>query len=264
MSSLALFFRAECVKWRKSWVMLTMLLAPICQSLFLLMFLWFSDDLVTRFKPGFQFWFELNYLTWNVVFMPIVVALISELSWDLEVESKAWNHLLLQPAPRYTHYLAKLFSHLSLVFLSQLILALLLIPEGLLLRSHLGRIMGSLTEIHPFTNTAPLRVLIKFAGYSLLASIPLVAFQTWFSTRFRGLGIALTTAMAGTWLCARLAGTTVLVQFIPWGMTSQIVVFFDRWKRHIPWEFFPGSLLCAAILMGLGALDFSRAKEPRS
>lgn len=264
MSSLALFFRAELVKWRKSWVLLTVLLAPICQSGFLFVILWFSDDLVQRFKPGFLFWIELNYLTWNLVFLPLTVALVSELSWDLEEESKAWNHLLIQPVPRHIHYFAKLLSHLALVFLSQLFMALLLIPEGLILKSHLGLIMGGLTQPDWQTGLIPLKVMIQFAGFSCLASIPLVAFHTWLSTRFTGLGIALTTAVAGTWFCAHLAGTTALVQLIPWGMTGQILTFFDRLKRHIPWEFFPGSLLCAAILMALGILDFSRRKEPRS
>jgi len=262
--SLALFFRAELVKWRKSWVSLVALLAPICQSGFLFMILWFSDDLVKRFKPGFLFWIELNYLAWNLVFLPLTVALVSELSWDLEEESKAWNHLLIQPVPRHIHYFAKLLSHLSLVFLSQLLLALLLIPAGLILKSHLGLIMGGPATPDWFTGLVPLKVMIQFAGFSLLASIPLVAFHTWLSTRFTGLGIALTTAVVGTWFCVHFASTPLLVKWVPWGMTSQIVVFFDRLKRHIPWEFFPISLLCAAMLMGLGTLDFSRRKESRS
>jgi hypothetical protein len=105
--------------------------------------------------------------------------------------------------------------------------------------------------------------LFRFAGFSFLASIPLVAFQTWLSRRFPGLGVALATALGGTWLCARLAGTTALLQLVPWGMACQAIAFFDRWKRHMPWEYVPGSLLCAVIIMGLGTLDFSRDKEPK-
>lgn len=260
---LALFFRAECVKWRKSWVLLTVLLAPICQVGFLTIILWFSNDLVRRFKPGFQFWFEINYLAWNLVFMPIVVALVSELSWDLELEAKAWSHLLVQPAPHRTHYLAKLLSHLALLLLSQILFAALLIPTGKLLESHLGYIMGPLNRLDFFSGTVPLRLWWTWACFSILASVPLVAFHTWLSTRFSGLVTGLAITAAGTWLGVRLAGTTAWVQGLPWGMSSQFAVFFDRWKRHLPWEYFYGSLAAAILLMVLGTLDFSRQKDPR-
>lgn len=264
MSALALLFRAERVKWRKSWALLTMLLAPICQTGFLFMIVWYSDDLVRRFKPGLLFWIELNYLTWNLVFMPITVALVAGLNWDLESEAKAWSHLLVQPVPRRTHYFAKLLGHLALIFCSQMILALLIILAGFLLRSHLGLIMGTWSHPDWLTGLIPVRVMLQFAGYSLLASIPLVTFHTWFSSRFTGLGVALATAVLGTWLCVHFSGKSSLIQVIPWGMTCKIVDFFDRLKRHIPWEFFPVSLLCAATLAGLGGLDFSREKEPRT
>lgn len=254
MSSLTAFFRAELIKWRKSWVLVAIVLAPVCQSGFLFAILWYSQSLVRRFIPGFEFWIEINYLTWNLVFLPIVVALVSELSWDLEWESKAWNNLLIQPVPRRTHYLVKLLSHLSLVIISQALLALLLVPEGMLLRSHFpDYLMGPI----------PTGTLARFAGFTLLASIPLVAFHTWLSKRISGLTVALATALGGTWLCARLVGTTAFLQLLPWGMTCQVVAFFDRWKRHIPWEYVPGCLLCAVLVMGLGALDFSRDKDPK-
>lgn len=253
MRPLARCFRAELIKWRKGWALLTILLAPLCQTGFLFMILWFSFDLVQRFKPGFAFWIELNYLVWNVVFMPIVCALVSDLSWELETESKAWNHLLLQPLPHRAHYQNKLLSHLALVFISQALLALLLVPVGLMLRAHLGWVMGPV----------PIHLLIQFASFSLLASVPMVAFHTWFSARFPGIGAALVTAVSGTWLCVHFSSNTALLQFIPWGMTSQIVAFFDRWHRHIPWELAPGCLLSAGTLAALGTRDFARNRAPR-
>jgi len=253
MSALGRFFQAERIKWRKSWVLVAMVLAPVCQSGFLAVVLWFSPDLVRRFKPGFEFWIELNYLAWNILFMPILVALIADLSWDLESESKTWNLLLAQPVPHSLHYLVKLVSHLSLLTLSQVLLVLLLIPEGLLLQKHMPPFYWG-----PF----PPRLLLQFAGYSLLASIPLIAFHTWLSTRLPGLGVALAAALGGTWLCTR-AGTTALLQVVPWGMSSQLLGFFDRWHRHIPWSYFPGCLLVAGLVMGLGSLDFARTKEPK-
>jgi ABC-2 type transport system permease protein len=253
MNDLARLFRAERIKWRKNWVLVAAILAPICQAGNLFMILWFSEGLVRRFRPGFEFWFELNYLAWNLVFMPILVALVCDLSWELELESKTWNLLLAQPVPRRTHFLAKLLSHVSLLLLSQTLLVLLLIPGGYLLRGHLGWMMGDF---------AP-GVLLRFAGFACLASIPLVAFHTWLSARLPGLGIALLTALGGSWLCSRLAGISSAVQVLPWGMAGQVVAFFDRLNRHIPWEYFPGALLAAAVLAWLGTVDFARSREPK-
>lgn len=253
MSSLSRYFQAERIKWRKSWVLVTAVLAPICLSVNLFIILWFNPYLVRRFRPGFEFWIEINYLAWNLVFLPILVGLVCDLSWEQELESKAWNNLLIQPVSRSTHFHVKLLSHFSLAAFSQVLLALLLIPGGFILRTHLGWVMG---EFQP-------AVLWRFAGYSFLASIPLVAFHTWLSARFPGLGIALLTGLGGTWVCARLAGTTSLIQFAPWGMASQMIAFFDRLNRHIPWEFFLGALLVAIALMWLGTLDFTRNREPK-
>ena len=71
MSVLVSCFRAERVKWRKSWMLLTALLAPLCQVGFLFIIFWFSESRIRMFKPGFQFWLELNFVTWNLMLMPI-------------------------------------------------------------------------------------------------------------------------------------------------------------------------------------------------
>lgn len=257
MSSLWMFFRAECVKSLKGWPLLTAILAPICQTGFLFAIIWFSEDLVMRFRPGFAFWVELNYLAWNLVFLPIVGAIVAELSWELESESKAWNHLLIQPVPRGNHYLAKALNHLSLILMSQMILFIILIPAGMVLRGHLDSILGH-TNIW---GGIPGNTLIQFAGYSLFASVPLVLFHTRLSVYRPGLGVSIAVALGGTWACARLSGTTSLLQIAPWGGASQAVVFFNRWKRHIPWEYIPGFLLCAAILLLFGTWSFSRNRN---
>jgi len=229
-------------------LLLSIVLAPVCQWGFLLIILWYSEALVNRFRPGFEFWIELNYLAWNLVFLPALAALIPELSWNLEQESKTWNHLLVQPAPRRHHFLVKLSSHLALVCLAQILLLVLLVPGGMLLGSHIGRTMGPV----------PWRTLFQFSGFSLLASIVLIVFHTWLSKRAPGFGLSLAVALGGTWISAHFAGTTAWMQMIPWGMTSQMIAFFDRWNRHIPWEYVPGSILLAILLSVLGTLDFSR------
>jgi len=99
---------------------------PLCQAGFLALLFWFSGSRIRNFNPGFQFWLELNFVAWNLVIMPIVVALICELSWEQERDARTWNLLLIQPVPRRTHYLVKAFSHLSLVLMALALLAILL------------------------------------------------------------------------------------------------------------------------------------------
>lgn len=253
MSTLSRLLRAETIKWRKNWILVAALLGPLVLAGNLLMILWFSERLVRRFIPGFAFWIELNYLAWNVILLPILVALICDLSWEQELEARTWNHLLAQPVPRKAHYLAKAASHLALVLLAQGVLLLLLGPGGLLLRAHLGWLMGDF----------PWQTFLTFSSFSMLASVPLVAFHTWLSARLPGLGVAILSGLFGSWASVKLAAFTKMVCLLPWGMTGQIVTYFDRWHRHIPWWYLLPAWATAALLFWLGCLDFQRDREPR-
>ncbi|WP_257305031.1 ABC transporter permease [Geothrix campi] len=253
MTSLGAFFKAERVKWRKSWLLLTAILGPLCQTGFLAVIFWFSESRIRMFKPGFQFWLELNFVAWNLVVMPVIVALVSELSWEQEREARTWNLLLIQPVPRRTHYLVKTLSHLALLLLSLALFALLLLLGGLLLRDQPGLLMGPL----------PLATFARFAGYSALALVAIVAFQTWLSMRIPGLWIGLAAALAGSWFTQRLVGGSALVQLLPWGLAAHMAIMFERW-RALPWAYAVGSLLSAGAMVALGALDFTRHHEPRA
>lgn len=253
MSAMGRLFRAERVKLRKSWPMLTAVLAPVCQTAFLAVLFWFSGLRIQAFRPGFRFWFELNYMAWNLVLMPVTAALLCELSWEQEREAKAWNLLLVQPVPRRAHYLVKVLGHLALLLLSQAMLLLLLPLAGGILMLQPDLLMGP----------PPLALLLRFAAYTALASAALAAFHTWLSMRAPGHWVALAAALAGTWMTQRLAEGSPLVQFLPWGLAAQMATVFDRW-RTLPWVYAVGSLAAAAVLVGLGALDFSRRRETRA
>lgn len=253
MTTLGACFRAERVKWRKSWLLLTAILAPLCQTGFLAVVFWFSESRIRMFKPGFQFWLELNLVAWNLVVMPIVAALLCDLSWEQEREARAWNLLLIQPVPRRTHYLVKVLSHLSLLLLAQVLFSLMLLLLGFLLRTKPDLLMGPL----------PLTTLLRFAGYSVLASVAVAAFHTWLSMRLPGIWLGLAAAAAGSWITLHLVGTTALIQILPWGLSAPTAIVFERW-RILPWAFVPGSLLTAGVLVILGALDFSRHRETRA
>ncbi len=247
MSVLVSCFRAERVKWRKSWMLLTALLAPLCQVGFLFIIFWFSESRIRMFKPGFQFWLELNFVTWNLMLMPIATALICDLSWEQEREARAWNLLLIQPMPRRTHYLVKALGHLVLVLVALAVLASLLLLGGFVLKANPGLLMGHL----------PLAAFLRFTTYSVLASVGVAAFHTWLSMRVPGIWIGLAVAIIGSWLALRLVGVSSLVQVLPWGLSAHMAIVFDRW-RVLPWSYAPIGLLSAAALVALGNLDFSR------
>jgi hypothetical protein len=253
MSSLGRLYQAERVKLRKSWPLLTAILAPLCQATFLAVLFWFSGDRLRLFKPGFRFWLELNYVAWNLVLMPIAAALLCDLSWDQEREAKAWTLLLIQPLPRYAHYLVKVLSHLSLLLIAQALFFLALLAGGFLLRLQPELLMGPL----------PLAILLRFAAYSVLASAAVAAFQTWLSMRIPGLWIALAVALVGSWLSLHWVGRSPMVQFLPWGLAGQMAIVFERW-RILPWVYSLGSLGSALVLVALGAMDFVRNRETQA
>lgn len=253
MTSTDALFAAERIKWHKSWVLLTVLLAPFCQTAFLTVIFWFSESRLRMFRPGFQFWLELNFVLWNLVLMPLVAGLVCELSWEQEREARAWNLLLTQPVPRPTHFLVKVLSHFTLMLIAQGLLSVLLLLGGLLLQRNPDLLMGSL----------PLALFIRFTGYSTLAFIPVVVFHTWLAMRIPGLWVSLATALAGSWFTMKLVGGSALIQFLPWGLASHLPIMFERW-RVLPWALVPGSLLAAGVFIALGARDFSRHRESRS
>lgn len=252
MSTLGACFRAERVKWRKSWLLVTAVLAPLCQVGFLWILFWFSENRIRRFVPGSMFWLELNFVAWNVVLVPVLAALLCELSWGQEREARAWNLSLIQPVPRHIHYLVKVLSHLSLVLLAQALLAGLLLLGAWLLRHQPGLLMGPL----------PWGLFLKFTGYSVLASAAVVAFQTWLSLRAPGFWTGLAGALGGTWLAVRLVGESQAVHLLPWGLAAHATLAFERW-RVLPWAQAGLSLLSAGLLVILGCWDFTRRPAPR-
>ena len=253
LAALASLFQAERIKWRRSWTFVVAVLVPLFQVFFLFMIFWFSEILVDRMGAGFPAWYKINYAAWNIIFMPVTATLVAVLSWDQEEEAGAWKHLFLQPVPRATHYLAKLLSHISLLFISQVLFASLLWIGGLILRKNLHYL-----EMGP----ALPGMLLRFALASLLASLPLIGLHTWMSTRMRGVGIGLGIALAGSWLSVQWAEKFLLVGLMPWGVSSQVVKAVQK-GFGASWRLYLGGLVCALILMAVGTLDFSRREEQR-
>jgi hypothetical protein len=254
MSKLAACISAEMVKFRKSWPLLASILAPICLAGFIGVMFWYSSAVVVRFKPGYTFWLELNFAAWNLIALPAMAAAVSELSWAQDRDAQAWRHLLHQPMPRASQYIAKLAVHLMLFALSLALLFLSLLLGGWILQQNEALYMDALN----------VSLYFDFFLFSAAALIPVAAFQTWFSFRLPGAGPALCAALAGSWGAVKLMGSPIIVQFLPWGLTCQSVIFFESRKNVLPWDHCYGALALAAALALIGTFDFARQAYAKS
>lgn len=253
MSTLGTLFSGERIKWRRSWVTVAAILCPACQVGFLAVIFWFSDVQVSRIGPGFSIWYQLNHAAWNIIFMPITVALVALLSWDQEEEASAWKHLLVQPVPKRAHYLVKLLSHGTLLAMAQLVFTAALLGCGFLFKKTLHTVnMGP----------SSLDLAARLALFSFLGALPLLAFHTWLSARFGGVGLALGLTLAGSLSTVLLAGIFPPLFWLPWGLANQGVRLGATGMAGSV-GFFIISMLVAAGLMALGTADFSRREEPR-
>jgi hypothetical protein len=253
MSTLAALFQGERIKWRRSWAFVAAVLPPLCQVGFLLLIFWFSEIQADKLGPGFQVWYQVNHAAWNIIFMPITVALVTLLSWEQEETAGAWKHLLIQPVPRRAHYLAKLLSHSALLLISQVVFTTALVLSSMLLRQHAS-----------YLTMGPQRLDLawRLALFSFLAALPLLGLHTWMSTRWRGVGLALAITLVGSLLTSLLVAQVFLARWLPWGLASQAVSLGVNGVKGA-WAILFGALLLAALLATLGTLDFSHREEQR-
>lgn len=245
-------FLAEVVKGKRAWHTLVAVMAPLCQLAFLGLLTWYSEDRVYFFRPGFYYWLELNCIAWNLVVMPLTAALVSQLCWELEDNQRMWALLLVQPVSRRVQLTARFLYILFMLLISQLLLQAFIIPAGLILR------------LNPFMHMGPVLFPLhfKFAAYSLLALFSAAAFNAVLAMRWPSLGVVLPCALIGAWGTVQLVGKSAFTQFLPFGLSAQTVILFERW-RELPWMQAPGSLLSAFLWMCLGAWLFQRRKISR-
>jgi len=244
-------FRAERIKWRRDWTLLAACLVPLTQVVLLLVIVWFSGDRVRILDTGFIAWYKINFIGWNLVFMPILTALASSLAWELEEKSRGWNHLMALPVSRGMHFLVKWAGLISLCLGSLLVLTLLLVCGGLILKLNVEDLtMGPLE----FT------LLLRFLGYSVVAMLPVASLHAWFPSRFPNLGSSLGMALCGSWLTFQLADMRRFICLSPWGLASQITNLSIR--AQLPsWGMYGITLINALLLGMLGMLEFRRRDE---
>lgn len=245
MIQLLRLFEAERIKWHWNWATALAVIAPVSQVLFLFIFYWFLEEPRDPSWSGFPAWYQVNGNAWNLFFMPITVAFIASISWDLEDAAGKRRGLFLQPCSCAAHYAVKLASHLSLMLISQIFFFVFLLTAGLVLRQYVPLLkMG---PIHP-------GMLLHLIGTSLAAVFPLVALHTWVSSNFKGLFATLVLATAGTWATAQLSGSA-LVYASPWCLATRSVALMEGTQTGT-FGITLAALLISLLLALLGILDF--------
>jgi hypothetical protein len=239
-------YRAERIKWRRGWTLLATILVPFCQVGFLFLIVWFAEDRASLFGTGFHSWYKVNFIAWNLVSMPIVVALTTSLSWDLEAATRGWNHLFVMPVSRNLHFLVKFASHASLTLLAQTILGMLLIGGGLVLRINVPAL--SMGEVD-------LSLLLHYLTFSITAALPVVGLHTWFPSRYSSLGSSLGLALVGSWFTFQLSEPGLFICLLPWGLASQITNIALRARLPTQWMYV-SSILSATLCLLLGMYEF--------
>jgi hypothetical protein len=252
MSPYLLLGRAELIKWRRNWASALAIIAPVTQALFFFIFYWFLED---RADPtggsGFVAWYQVNGNGWNYFFMPITVALVAAISWDTEDTARAMKHLFAQPHPRYAHYLVKLGSHTALLVLAQVIFFALISLEGVILRRYVPTLhMGP----------AHLPVLGLLFGTSILATLPLVALQTWVSSRYPGLLSGMMLSVGGAWVTAQFSESLFWTLASPWGLAARSGAI-SLGAQAMPWSLIFASAFYTGLFSVLGTLAFHWRKE---
>ena len=244
---------AELLKLKRQWASALTFIAPISQACFLFLFYWFLEDRANPHGDGFFTWYQTQGIAWNLFFMPITVALIATLTWDMEAMAGRGKHLFVQPYSRQAHFFAKTMSHFLMMLVATLTLALFVFSGGLLLKRYVPTLdMGNPDLAH----------LLRLTMISILGTSPLIILHTWIPIRLSGMVGNLVIALGGSWGTLQLAENHPAVSaWSPWGMASQATSFALEGKAGF-FKFLLGCLGITLLLLVATTLDFRRRDTP--
>ena len=180
----------EVLKYRRTLALGITIIAPLFLVLLNFCIFWLRDTPMVT--PEENAWNKFGYMNLNpsaFLLFPMFITLLAVFFFQIEHQNNTWKHLWVLPTPRSQQYLAKVLALLSLVFLS-LLLFIGFIGIGGLLLSVLRPELGFQSDVG--FGTIAQKVL-----YSGAASLSLIAFQFWFSFRWRNLLAPLALGLGG-------------------------------------------------------------------
>lgn len=218
----------EILKLRRTPVALVTAVAPYVVVLFFGLFAYFDGE---RFLTGRDAWTWLGdscFTFFSPVVLPMWAAIVSAQVAAIEHRADSFKHLFALPVRRGSLYLAK-----------QTLCWLLAAAAFLGLAVAIGLAGWVLRELRPglgFEATPPLARLLAMAGGTFLASLFLMAFQTWVALHRDDVATPIVVGFLATVSALALSGFDAdLTRFHPWAYPSQLVGSWVSGKLEPVW-----------------------------
>ncbi|HAA11041.1 MAG TPA: hypothetical protein DCE41_04815 [Cytophagales bacterium] len=180
----------EVRKYRRTLAFWLALLSPLFLVLLNFMIYWLRETpMVTPEENAWESYGTMNINPSVFLLFPMFVTLLAVFFFQIEHQNHSWKHLWVLPVARSQQYLAKVIILLTLVASSLVLFTLLIWGTGNLLsvlRPELG-----------FQEDTGMLAVGKMILWSGAASFALVAFQFWFSFRWRSILLPLALGFAG-------------------------------------------------------------------
>lgn len=207
---------AEALKLRRTPVLLLLVLAPYIVTLFFFLFAFFDGRRFLQQGEAWNWLGDSTFTFWCLAVFPMWTAIITAQVATVEHRANGWKRLFTLPVPRLTVYLAKQTLCWLLAAGSFLGLVLAIMLAGVILRL-----------IQPglgFEEALPFGRLLAFASTAFLASLFLVALQTWLALDRADLATPISIGFLATVSMLALAGLDAdLTRFHPWAYPSQVI-----------------------------------------
>ena len=240
---------AELLKVKRTLALALALLAPALIAALNLMIYWQRGSTLGTGQR--DLWMSLaqnNLVFWNLLMVPLFIALQTALLGGLEHANKNWKHVFALPVSRGAVYTAKQVVATLLIGLSSLVLWAGIIATGLILRLLLPG-MGMEAAI-------PYWPILKFTLLSYVASWMIVSIHTWVGMRWSSFVVAMGVGVAAAVVTVVVAQSDYILYY-PWTIPGGLILDAMD-KGSAPYT---GVALCAlggfAIAL-LGGLDFTR------
>ncbi|MGQ4583855.1 ABC transporter permease [Lysobacter sp. F60174L2] len=218
MSALMRTLSAESLKLRGTLALWMCLIAPATVVGLTVLQVAFADLGDKIPPPPAEAWHRLalGMMTlWAFLMLPLFVTLEAALLAGLEHANHRWRHLLALPLPRSNHYLGKVIALLVLVALA-LVALLLLIPLG-------GWVLAWLQPKLGIAGPPPWAFIAGRLGACLVASMLVVALQTWIALRWRSFTVAVASGMVATVGGFLIGQSARFGHWYPWSAPSQVL-----------------------------------------
>ncbi|TKC09950.1 hypothetical protein FA048_06995 [Pedobacter polaris] len=257
--SLAISLRSEFLKTKRSpsWI-LTLVMAAFV-PLFMLLVIkeshdgHLSDDIAKISKEGWNFYFYQGIGMISFLFLPMFVILISTLLPQIEYRNHTWKQVFASPQSLGKLYLSKflVFQFFILVFL---IASLLLIGISCVFSGMLN------PKFNYNSHALDWQKLLAITSKTYIAILALSTIQFWMGLRFKSfllpMGVGVLCYILGI---INMVGYHV-VDADKYFYTFSGFIFIKQNAAKVPYVLWSSAAYATVILL-LGFLDFSRAKE---